>query len=44
MRTLTKLDGDSRRARRELNDHIQGAGPLARHTVDSHGQIGRAHV
>ncbi|MDP4557821.1 xanthine dehydrogenase molybdopterin binding subunit [Halomonas meridiana] len=37
MRTLTKLDGDSRRARRELNDHIQGAGPLARHTVDSHG-------
>ena len=38
MRTLTKLDGDSSRARRELHDHIQGSGPLARHTVDSHGQ------
>jgi xanthine dehydrogenase large subunit len=38
MRTLTKLDGDSSRARRELHDHIQGAGPLARHTVDSAGQ------
>lgn len=38
MRTLTKLDGDSRRARRELHDHIQGSGPLARHTVDSAGQ------
>ncbi|WP_249976707.1 xanthine dehydrogenase molybdopterin binding subunit [Vreelandella olivaria] len=37
MRTLTKLDGDSSRARRELHDHIQGAGPLARHTLDSHG-------
>lgn len=38
MRTLTKLDGDSRRARRELHNHIQGSGPLARHTVDSAGQ------
>lgn len=38
MRTLTKLDGDSSRARRELHDHIQGSGPLARHTVDSSGQ------
>lgn len=38
MRTLTKLDGDSSRARRELHDHIQGAAPLARHTVDSNGQ------
>ena len=38
MRTLTKLDGDSSRARRELHDHIQGSGPLARHTVDSNGQ------
>ncbi|MDQ7731403.1 xanthine dehydrogenase molybdopterin binding subunit [Halomonas sp. SpR1] len=38
MRTLTKLDGDSSRARRELHDHIQGSGPLARHTVDSTGQ------
>ncbi|WP_386077733.1 xanthine dehydrogenase molybdopterin binding subunit [Vreelandella sp. F11] len=38
MRTLTKLDGDSRRARRELHDHIQGSGPLARHTVDSNGK------
>lgn len=38
MRTLTKLDGDSSRARHELHNHIQGAGPLARHTVDSHGQ------
>ncbi|PAU72368.1 xanthine dehydrogenase molybdopterin binding subunit [Vreelandella alkaliphila] len=38
MRTLTKLDGDSSRARRELHNHIQGSGPLARHTVDSHGQ------
>ncbi|MFP3342813.1 xanthine dehydrogenase molybdopterin binding subunit [Halomonas sp. SIMBA_159] len=38
MRTLTKLDGDSSRARRELHDHIQGSSPLARHTVDSHGQ------
>lgn len=38
MRTLTKLDGDSSRARRELDDHIQGSGPLARHTVDSSGQ------
>ncbi|UQI42410.1 xanthine dehydrogenase molybdopterin binding subunit [Vreelandella venusta] len=38
MRTLTKLDGDSSGARRELHDHIQGSGPLARHTVDSHGQ------
>lgn len=38
MRTLTKLDGDSSRARRELHDHIQGAAPLARHTVDSTGQ------
>ncbi|MBT2788910.1 MULTISPECIES: xanthine dehydrogenase molybdopterin binding subunit [unclassified Halomonas] len=38
MRTLTKLDGDSSRARRELHDQIQGAGPLARHTVDSTGQ------
>lgn len=37
MRTLTKLDGDSSRARRELHDHIQGAAPLARHTVDSSG-------
>ncbi|MEL7614742.1 xanthine dehydrogenase molybdopterin binding subunit [Halomonas sp. ATBC28] len=38
MRTLTKLDGDSSRARRELHDHIQSSGPLARHTVDSNGQ------
>ncbi|NAO98545.1 xanthine dehydrogenase molybdopterin binding subunit [Halomonas sp. MG34] len=38
MRTLTKLDGDSSRARRELHDHIQGSGPLARHTVDSNDQ------
>ena len=38
MRTLTKLDGDSSRARRELHDHIQGSGPLARHTVDSTGR------
>ncbi|WP_447046312.1 xanthine dehydrogenase molybdopterin binding subunit [Vreelandella sp. H-I2] len=38
MRTLTKLDGDSSRARQELHDHIQGSGPLARHTVDSTGQ------
>lgn len=38
MRTLTKLDSDSSRARRELHDHIQGASPLARHTVDSNGQ------
>nr|WP_295711636.1 xanthine dehydrogenase molybdopterin binding subunit [uncultured Halomonas sp.] len=38
MRTLTKLDGDSSRARRELDDHIQGDGPLARHTVDVAGQ------
>ncbi len=38
MRTLTKLDGDSSRARRELHDHIQGSGPLARHTVDSAGK------
>lgn len=38
MRTLTKLDGDSSRARRELHDHIQGSGPLARHTVDSNGK------
>lgn len=38
MRTLTKLDSDSSRARRELHDHIQGSGPLARHTVDSNGQ------
>ncbi|RUR56875.1 xanthine dehydrogenase molybdopterin binding subunit [Vreelandella populi] len=35
MRTLTRLDTDSRRARRELDDHIQGDGPLARHTVKS---------
>lgn len=35
MRTLTKLDVDSHRARRELHDHIQGSGPLARHTVDN---------
>ncbi|PKG49380.1 MULTISPECIES: xanthine dehydrogenase molybdopterin binding subunit [Halomonadaceae] len=38
MRTLTKLDGDSSHARRELHDHIQGSGPLARHTVDSTGR------
>ncbi|CAM0554345.1 Putative xanthine dehydrogenase molybdenum-binding subunit XdhA [Vreelandella titanicae] len=38
MRTLTKLDGNSSRARRELHDHIQGSGPLARHTVDSNDQ------
>ncbi|MFG6666336.1 xanthine dehydrogenase molybdopterin binding subunit [Halomonas sp. HNIBRBA4712] len=38
MRTLTKLDRDSRHARRELDDHIKGSGPLARHTVDSHGR------
>ncbi len=38
MRTLTKLDGDSSRARRELHDHIQGSGPLARHTGDSNDQ------
>lgn len=38
MRTLTRLDADSRRARRELHDHIQGSGPLARHTVDSQSQ------
>tara|TARA_R110000824_G_C15229856_1_gene678405 strand:- start:2337 stop:4760 length:2424 start_codon:yes stop_codon:yes gene_type:complete len=38
MRTLTKLDGDSSRARRDLHDHIQGSGPLARHTVDSTGR------
>jgi len=38
MRTLTKLDGDSHRARRELADHIQGSGPLARHTVDNQSQ------
>ncbi|EHA16148.1 xanthine dehydrogenase molybdopterin binding subunit [Halomonas sp. HAL1] len=38
MRTLTKLDGDSSRARLELHDHIQGSGPLARHTVDSTGR------
>lgn len=37
MRTLTKLDGNSSRARHELHNHI-GAGPLARHTVDSSGQ------
>ncbi|SBR48587.1 xanthine dehydrogenase molybdopterin binding subunit [Halomonas sp. HL-93] len=38
MRTLTKLDGDSSRARRELYDQIKGSSPLARHTVDSDGQ------
>ncbi|MCZ0926272.1 xanthine dehydrogenase molybdopterin binding subunit [Halomonas janggokensis] len=38
MRTLTKLDVDSHRARRELHDHIQGSGPLARHTVDNQSQ------
>ncbi|WP_252108515.1 MULTISPECIES: xanthine dehydrogenase molybdopterin binding subunit [unclassified Halomonas] len=38
MRTLTKLDGDSRHARRELDHHIKGSGPLARHTVDSDGR------
>ncbi|OAZ99425.1 xanthine dehydrogenase molybdopterin binding subunit [Halomonas sp. G11] len=38
MRTLTRLDADSHRARRELHDHIQGSGPLARHTVDSQSQ------
>lgn len=38
MRTLTKLDTDSRRARRELHDQLQGSGPLARHTVDSQSQ------
>ncbi|SDN13745.1 xanthine dehydrogenase molybdopterin binding subunit [Vreelandella arcis] len=38
MRTLTKLDGDSSRARRELHDRVEGSGPLARHTVDSQSQ------
>lgn len=38
MRTLTKLDNDSRRARHELDQRIHGAAPLARHTVDSSGQ------
>ncbi|UYG01441.1 xanthine dehydrogenase molybdopterin binding subunit [Halomonas sp. GD1P12] len=38
MRTLTKLDSESRHARRELDDHIKGSGPLARHTVDSDGR------
>lgn len=38
MRTLTKLDTDSRRARRELMDRIKGDGPLARHTIKSTGQ------
>ncbi|MDR5885657.1 xanthine dehydrogenase molybdopterin binding subunit [Vreelandella janggokensis] len=38
MRTLTKLDVDSHRARRELHDHIQGSSPLARHTVDNQSQ------
>lgn len=38
MRTLTKLDNDSRRARHELDQRIHGAAPLARHTVDSRGQ------
>ncbi|WP_447895874.1 xanthine dehydrogenase molybdopterin binding subunit [Vreelandella sp. GE22] len=37
MRTLTKLDSESRHARRELKDHITGSGPLARHTVESDG-------
>lgn len=36
MRTLTKLGVDSSRARRELHDHIQGSGPLARHTIENH--------
>ncbi|WP_346797962.1 xanthine dehydrogenase molybdopterin binding subunit [Halomonas sp. Bachu 37] len=37
MRTLTKVDGTSSRAREELHDRIKGSSPLARHTVDVHG-------
>ncbi|MCP1314671.1 MULTISPECIES: xanthine dehydrogenase molybdopterin binding subunit [unclassified Halomonas] len=38
MRTLTRLDAESRHARRELDRQITGDGPLARHTVDSDGR------
>lgn len=46
MRTLTELNNDSRRARRELHDHTQGSSPLARHTVDhqKHRQAGTSSV
>ncbi|MBP5982008.1 MAG: xanthine dehydrogenase molybdopterin binding subunit [Halomonas sp.] len=46
MRTLTRLDKDSQRARQELKDQIQGDGPLACHTVKSGGarQAGQSSI
>ncbi|MBE0463976.1 MAG: xanthine dehydrogenase molybdopterin binding subunit [Halomonadaceae bacterium] len=46
MRTLTRLDKDSQRARQELKDQIQGDGPLACHTVKSSGarQAGQSSI